>query len=146
MLGMKKFVLYAFIYLFLGVANLLIKLVSFKKLVRLISNATEEHRPELTPKMRGRLNTVKRAVFSVSRRTPWRSNCFEQALTASFLLKVLGVSHRIYFGLNNEDNQLKAHAWLMVHEQYITGFSTNMEFTAVSAFYYTSKKDRVHYV
>lgn len=56
---------------------------------------------------------------------------------------MMRVSHKINFGLNNDENELKAHAWVMVNNVYITGFSTEIEFIAVSSFYYTSKKDRV---
>lgn len=62
------------------------------------------------------------------------------------ILKVLKISHIINFGLNNDNNELKAHAWLLVNNIYITGLYTDMNFTAVSVFYYISKRDRVKYV
>lgn len=144
--ALKRIVLYGSVYILLGISNLLIKLVSFRKLVRLLSNTLTVERLELTPSKVARLISITRAIGSVSRRTPWRSNCFEQTITASFILKVLGISHRINFGLNNDNKELKAHAWLLVNDFYITGFNTDMDFTAVSEFCYTSKKDRVKYV
>jgi len=130
----------------LGIANLLIKLVSFKRLIRLISNSDTAAQPVLTPKQASRLASLKRAILSVSRRTPWRSMCFEQAVAASLILKALGISHQISFGLNTDNDKLKAHAWLLVGSTYVTGYIANMEFTAVSVYCYTSKKDRVSYV
>lgn len=127
----------------LGISNLLIKLVSFKRLIRLISNSDTAAQPVLTPRQAMRLNWLRRVILSVSRRTPWRSMCFEQAITASLILKVLGISHQISFGLNTDNDKLKAHAWLKVNDIWVTGFMTSMDFTAVSVFCYTSKKDRV---
>lgn len=139
----KKLVLYTSVYLLLGISNLLIKIISFKHLVRLLTNSCVEFHPILSPRKLFRISSARQAIFTVSRRTPWRSKCFEQAITASILLKMMRVSHKINFGLNNDENELKAHAWVMVNNVYITGFSTEIEFIAVSSFYYTSKKDRV---
>jgi hypothetical protein len=142
----KRIVLFGSVYILLGISNLLIKLVSFKRLVRLFSNSDTAVQPVLTPRQVSRLKSVKRAITSASRRTPWRSNCFEQAITASLILKVLGISHQISFGLNTDNNVLKAHAWLLVKDMYVTGYIAGLEFTAVSVFYYTSRKDRMRYV
>lgn len=144
--SLKKIILYGSVYVLLGLANLLIKLVSFKKLVRLISNSDRAAEAVLTPRKAARLRSIRNAIVSVSRRTPWRSKCFEQAVTASLILRVLGISHQISFGLNTDNNELKAHAWLLVNDIWVTGFMTRMGFTAVSVYFYTSKKDRVNYV
>lgn len=144
--SIKKLLLYGSIYILLGLSNLLIKLVSFKKLVRLFSNSDTIAQSVLPPEKMARLCLIRNAIVSVSRRTPWRSKCFEQAITASLLLKLLRVSYSICFGLNNENNELKAHAWLLVNDFYLTGYDVNMDFTAVSTFNYVSKKDRVQYV
>lgn len=144
--SLKKLVLYVSVYLLLGISNLLIKLVSFKSLVRLISNTSTEIWPVLSPQTLARLKFIGKVIPRVSKHTPWRSKCFEQALTASFILKRLGISHVVKFGLNNDNKALNAHAWLLVNNIVITGQNVNMDFTAVTAFYYTSKKDRVLYV
>lgn len=143
---LKKIILYGSVYVLLGISNLLIKLVPFKKLVRFLSNTDTAAQAVLTPKKAARLDWLRRAIVSVGRRTPWRSMCFEQAITASLILRILGISYQINFGLNTDNEKLKAHAWLKVNGIWITGYMTSMDFTAVSEFYYTSTKDRVAYV
>lgn len=142
----KKIMLYSFVYVLLGFSNLLIKLVSFKKLIRLFSNTDTEAQPVLPPDKTSRLYSISEAITAVSKRTPWRSKCFEQAITASVLLRISRVSYSICFGLNNDKNELKAHAWLLVNGFCVTGNYVDMDFTAVSTFCYVSKKDRVQYV
>lgn len=142
----KKVILYGFVYILLGISNLMIKTVSFKKMIRFIANSDTENEAQLTPEKRSHINSLKRAIVSVSRRTPWRSKCYEQAVAASLLLKMIGVSHRVYFGLHHENAALKAHVWLVTDDICVTGFGNNMRYAVVSVFSHTSKKDRVHYV
>lgn len=142
----KKLVLFCAAYILLGFSNLAIKLLPFKTLMRMSSNSDKEYIPSLTAKTRSRIGAVKQAVFSAGRYTPWRSKCFEQALTAGFLLRLSGISHAIYFGLNRDGDALHAHAWVTAGKYLVTGYSVNIDFKAVSAFYYISKKDRARYV
>ena len=142
----KKIILYFCVLVYLGISNVMIKLVPFAKLVRIVSNSEKTTHVVLTNKMMSRINSIKHAVYSISPITPWRSKCFEQALTASFFLKICGISHTIHFGLNNDNSDLKAHAWLTVNEIYVTGFLVGIDFVDVFQFYHLSKKDRVENV
>lgn len=144
--SLKSLIFRLFVFYHLGLSNLLIKLLSFKRLVRLISNSEVECHAALSPKTADRIRYIGHTVASVSRRTPWRSMCFEQALAAAFILKMLRIPHSIYFGLNNDDHILRAHAWSRAGGIFVTGFSDHMDFTAVSVYHYISKRDRLIYV
>jgi hypothetical protein len=129
------------IFCLLGISNLSIKILPFRILMRFFANSETEPEIELTGKNQARVGLIGRQVISVSKYTPWRSKCFEQALTAAFILKLLGISYKIYFGVNTE-NGPSSHAWVMVGEKNVTGQHTNVVFTPVKAFFYRSKKDR----
>lgn len=57
-------------------------------------------------------------------RTPWRSDCFPQALTARLLLRAARVPHTVTFGLRRDAaGQLKAHVWVAAGEVAVAGGS-----------------------
>lgn len=138
---LKRSLVNVSVLIYLGLANVMIKIMPFGKLVRIISNTENAPNASLTLKMKARIGSIRRAISIVSPHTPWRSMCFEQALTASFFLKLCSISHTIHFGLNNDHNELKAHAWVTVNDDLITGYMVEMNFVGVSEFYYRSNKD-----
>lgn len=76
---------------------------------------------------------IGRRVEHTARITPWTSNCFVKALTASKLLKEKKISHTIYFGVGNEENKMVAHAWVRSGRIYITG-GNGKEYSTVAKF------------
>lgn len=47
-----------------------------------------------------------------ARHTPWRSECYPQALTARLFLGARRIPHRVSFGLRRDGDRLAAHAWV----------------------------------
>ena len=96
-----------------AVARLAVLLLPFRWISRWVGprcseadDITEEPADEV-------LNRVSWAVKAVGRRVPWRSECFEQALTACAMLRRRGGSGAVYFGvLKSGDGELAAHAWV----------------------------------
>lgn len=67
-------------------------------------------------------------------RTPWRSDCFPQALTARLLLRAAGVPHTVTFGLRRDDSgALKAHVWVAAEQVAVTG-GQGTHWTGVASF------------
>lgn len=122
------------IFFLLGISNLLIKTVKFKRLMGWLSNSSSEasSEPELSSKTISRLRLLSRSIETVSPLTPWRSMCFEQAITTSIILHWMKVSHTICFGVCKGINgELKAHAWTRASNCYITGYRNMHEFHMV---------------
>ncbi|MCI1640075.1 MAG: lasso peptide biosynthesis B2 protein [Bacteroidales bacterium] len=85
------------------------------------------------------LVAVQRSILRAARRSPWRTKCFEQALTARMMLKRKKLKSVIYFGVNkNLFNEQKkdraAHAWIICSGFTVTGGRNNKMFTVVGRF------------
>lgn len=137
----KRIVLKNFIFVLLGISNLTIKIVKFKTIVKFISNRKEDQFFKIETNNKSLIRFIQNEVLKISRYTPWRSMCFEQALTAHVVLRLKGISHTIYFGINKNDiNNLKAHAWTRVDNIVVTGLQNLEKYTPVNFFTYVSKK------
>ncbi|GAB3855883.1 hypothetical protein GCM10028801_12190 [Nocardioides maradonensis] len=83
---------------------------------------------------RGRAVGVARAIGSAAAHTPWRSDCYPQALTARILLRALRVPHTVVFGVRRDAaGELRAHAWVTVGDLTVTGGSPET-WTGVASF------------
>ena len=71
-----------------------------------------------------------------ARYSPWDSNCFPQAIVASFLLGIYRIPYAMYFGLmrNPSAPSLSAHAWVVAGRVDVTGGSSFSRFTVVGKF------------
>lgn len=73
-------------------------------------------------------------------RTPWRSDCFPQALAARVLLRAAGVPHVVTFGLRRgETDALKAHVWVAAGPVAVTGGS-GTSWTGVGTFAWAPRR------
>lgn len=139
-----RYLLYLVIFFLLGIANVMIKILSFKRLLRLLTNAENEYIEKIDQKRIDRINLIGRSISKISYYTPWRSMCFEQAIVASVLLRIIGVSNNIFFGIRkNEIDQLEAHAWTKVDDIYVTGGGNKDQFNPVLIRSYIRKKSEV---
>jgi len=79
------------------------------------------------------------AINAVSKYTFWSSNCFAQALCAHWILKGRKWHHTIYFGVKKDENQgMKAHAWLRAGDRIVTGIGGHKGYTVLGKFAYLS--------
>lgn len=82
-----------------------------------------------------KLDQLAKVIRAVSPLTPWKSNCFAQALCAHWLLSSKSIEHTIYFGVKFEESEkFKAHAWLRVGNRILTGGSGHSEYSEVGSF------------
>lgn len=81
-----------------------------------------------------RARWVGHVIAAAAARTPWRSDCYPQALTARILLRAARVPHSVVFGVRRDDaGVLRAHAWVTSGEVGVTGGSDE-RWTGVAAF------------
>jgi hypothetical protein len=120
----------------LFIARLLVLSLPF----RVIAKRLGEHMTETTrqtPTLQEETSVkIGRVIRKVSRHTPFRSLCLEQAITCKFMLNRRGISSTIYFGLTKDEEalKLKAHAWTRSGSQIITGAKGRHQFKVVSTF------------
>lgn len=76
-----------------------------------------------------------------ARHTPWRSECYPQALTARALLGLARVPHVVSFGVRRDGGALVAHAWVRAGEVTVTG-STGHSYTEVGSFAWAPRSSR----
>ena len=82
----------------------------------------------LPPASRG----VAWAVAVAARRTPWRSECLEQAIAAKTMLRRRGIQSTLYLGVARDP--VAAHAWLRVGELNVTGGHDVARYAVVASF------------
>ena len=97
--------LFARAYILLGIARLAIKTVTFERLARTLGESRVETSSEAPIPHVLEARRVGRAVRSASRYTPWKSNCFPQAITAKYLLRGRGISSTLYLGAAFKKNK-----------------------------------------
>jgi len=136
-LGHRDRVRLAAAWSLLGLTRLAILLLPFS----LVRRALGEHRdPHIAtrPADPDRAGLVRAArigatIRLAARHTPWRSECYPQALTARLLLGLARVPHVVSFGVRRDGEALVAHAWVHVGGVTVTG-GTGHAYTEVGSF------------
>ena len=87
------------------------------------------------PEQQAAVERVSWAVQTMSRCTPWKSNCLAQAIAAKRMLQQLEISSTLYLGVVRKGiGGLEAHAWLRSGTVVVTGAQEMGRFTVVSTF------------
>lgn len=122
-------------YLLLGLARLAINALPFPKLTKYLGVSKVESSADLPVLHLEEARRVAWAVRSASRYTPWKSNCFPQAIAAKYLLKRKGIASTLYLGAAfKARTELEAHAWLRCGPFYVTGGAGHIHFGTVGIF------------
>ena len=78
-----------------------------------------------------------RKVIAIARRSlPLEINCFPQALTALFLLRLRQVPYSLFFGVRRESGDFQAHAWVSCGHITVCGDNGLSEFKIISTYTY----------
>ena len=116
------------------VARLALLLVPFRRLAPWLGRAMSES-PKVSRRGDELSARVGWAVRTASRRTPWQTKCFAEAIAGKAMLKRRRVDSTLYLGLRKDDvGELQAHAWLRCGGRVITGGRTSGGFTVVATF------------
>lgn len=128
----------------LGLSRLLILCVPFRVVRRLLGQPRGEDQTSdspdvlLTPTQRARAERIGVIVQVAAQHTPWRSECYPQALTARILLGARRIPHRVSFGLRRDGDQLAAHAWVTAGGAPVVG-GDGRDYTEVGSFVWTPR-------
>jgi hypothetical protein len=136
-LGHRDQVRFAVAWSLLGLCRLAILLLPFP----VVRRALGEHHDVRTPPPALRFDPARLAhaarigatVRLAARHTPWRSECYPQALTARLLLTLARIPHVVSFGVRRDAGALVAHAWVQAGDVPVTGGS-GRDYTEVGSF------------
>ena len=139
--SVKEYIFFVEAWILLAFSRALILFRPFKTLTPIIgkpvneetaNDILEEHISD-----RQLLLFIKRSIWRAAKRSPWRTMCFEQALTARIMLRLRNVKSVVFFGVNrhyNKEETMKAHAWLICSKFTVTGGANNSDYTIVGRF------------
>jgi len=133
-----EYFLFAEAWLYLAGARLIVFMLPFKKIASFMGiHEGNNNRPYQETSGNCDYKPIGDAILRASRRSSWRTKCFEQALAGKFMLKIRGLRSTIYFGVaksTNDLNSLRAHAWLVCKGQVVTGGGGLDSFTVIGKF------------
>lgn len=116
-------------------ARLMVLIFPFKILAKLLGKHMTESPQQIPSNQLEESRKIVRSIKKVSHYVPFRSMCFEQAITCKFMLNRRDISSTIYFGVVKDHNQkLKAHAWTRSGNLILTGAKGRHLFNVVSTF------------
>ena len=117
-------------------AKFLIKFIPLRYTVKLYGEKGKEDYSVIeTESDRKIFSMVKRSFNRVIREVPWKTKCYDQALTYKWLLGRRGLKATIYFGVaKGKESKLNAHAWLKFNNRIINGGEVKEKYTIVNYF------------
>ena len=131
----------------LGFCRLLILLLPFRVVRRLLGehqSRAPDQAPApapLDPVRRARAERIGLVVTLAAQHTPWKSECYPQALAARGFLTARRIPHRVCFGVRRDGSALVAHAWVQAGDITVTG-GTEKVFTEVGSFSWSPRVGR----
>lgn len=81
------------------------------------------------------LRLIRTSISVMSRYVPWQSKCLVQALAAQQMLNRRGIEYTLYLGVQKNQEEMKAHAWLRVGRYFITGGQGHASYTPVQSYF-----------
>jgi hypothetical protein len=127
-------------WIMLGLLRVLIKVSSFRRLVRFFGTETGPlalpSQLILAPAQHRTAANISAIVRLAAKYSPWRANCFPQALCASLLLNLYRLPFATYLGLAREPASAKvtAHAWVRAGSLVVTGDGDLSKYALVGCF------------
>ena len=112
----------------LAVARLMVLLIPMSTLVTQLARWRGTGSRQ-SPVAGAHIQRIGAYVYRMSRYTPWRSLCLEQALAAHLLLCRRGLPTALHLGVAKQGDLLTAHAWLECHGVLVTGAQGRARFT-----------------
>lgn len=101
--------------------RLLILTVPAHKLERGFGLRGEESAAEESIEVMSRAYRIGRLVERIAGKTPWKSTCLVQSMTARKLLVREKLPCTLYLGVGKAEGKMVAHSWLRCGMVYVTG-------------------------
>jgi hypothetical protein len=109
--------------------------LSFSRVMNWLGNAGKETPQHNSGIDEHYVQKVKTAVWLCNKYTPWKTECYVQALTARLLLRQKQVPSTIYIGFRKRaGGKFEGHAWLRSGELIVTGNKDHATFQVHSLF------------
>lgn len=125
-------------WLLLGASRFLILFVPFRHMASRMGKhaGLNSWIPLVDARQNVRAMSIARVIALAARYTPWKSNCFPQAVTAKVLLGLYGIPNSLFLGVSRDSAavKLKAHAWVAAGRVRVTGKYSFDQFTVVGCF------------
>lgn len=131
---------FAVLYPLSGLVRLALIVFPFRALARCLGRDLRgrELSPLVSDRQLERAWRIGRLCRLVARYTPWETKCLAQALMARAALGLCGIPYVLYLGVakasDGEGATVKAHAWVRVGPQVITGGEGHQAFTVLGSY------------
>lgn len=113
---------------FLYFSQLLILFVPFRWYIPLYADKKDRNYNKLTEE---KLLLVRIALLRGLKFLPWKGKCLVQALAGKLLLRIFNLRGTIFLGVMKKDGNMKAHAWLISGDTFISGKDVHKKYTVV---------------
>lgn len=120
-LSIKEKLLFVEAFFLTGLMRAKILKVPFNKLKKELGTYNTESADDVVLDDYKIAKIVRDVVVTISKFTPWESLCLVQAMTVQRMLKKRGISTTIYLGVNKENKNMVAHAWIRCGQMFVTG-------------------------
>jgi hypothetical protein len=111
-------------------ASVVIRLVPFKRLASHLGSHCRGY-PAADP---GQVNEVVRAIRAWAVRLPWRTLCFEQGLSAYWMLRRRRLAVTLFYGAATIEGELKAHVWVRSGSRDVVGCENASDYALLAQF------------
>ena len=128
----KEWALFIEAWMVMHVSRCVIVFLPFRWLAPLLGKEREEAVEDPGDAM-----AVMRIAQSIDRaaaRAVYRSRCFDQALTAVWMLRVRRIAATLFLGAAQQEGVLSAHAWVRSGSRIVTGSRGMKDFTPVARY------------
>ena len=135
---------YVPVWILLGLSRIAVLCLKFKVLVRILGEPVLPFsRPSVSSTERQRAKEISWVIQSAARRTPWKSNCFAQAVAARVMLGLFDLPWVVIFGVERSrtDEKRLAHAWVNSGPVRVTGGHGERRYVFLGAFGSSSSAD-----
>lgn len=129
----KNIPLYSYIAIISLYMKLKIKIFPFKSIVK-GHDKKELTQIEISEKTYQLINKLSKIMRQVCRNLPWQSNCYNQALVASKILRWYQIPYTICFGIKKENQTMTAHAWVIANHYNFCGTKGLEGFTIIAKY------------
>jgi hypothetical protein len=117
----------------LAVARLAVVVLPFRVIARRLGAHMAESPPTQVV-ADAQLRRIGWAIGAIAARTPWRSKCLEQGITAKVMLRRRGIPNTLYLGVARTEPGIVAHAWLRSGAFHVTGGGNVGGYAVVATF------------
>ena len=122
-----------------GLVRAAVLTIPFKHLNRALGKNNKNHRLSsiVSEEQLLTAKNISIVIRTVSKYTPWTSNCMVEAMLARFVLRAYGIPYVFYLGVqmtHDPEEPMKAHAWVTAGPYAVVGGKNHHKFGVVGTF------------